>query len=252
MKDITIALLVKQKAAILPSWLEMIEALDYPKERINLFVRTNNNTDNTTAILRQWVSKVQGAYRQIHFDDSDASVEVEKYGVHEWNAQRFALLAAIRDSSIAWARGVDSDYFVVDCDNYLVPDTLRRLQAWNVPVVAPLLHCVDPEQPGYSNYHSLITPTGYYVEHENYYNFLAGRIRGCIEMPVVHCTYYIKGEYLPQISYHDGSEDYEYVIFSRNLRAKGIPQYLDNTKLYGYLTLREYGNLAFDRTKKLS
>ena len=58
-------------------------------------------------------------------------------------------------------------------------------------------------------------------------------------MDVVHCTYLIRREVLDKILYQDGTEDYEYVIFSRNLRNLGIQQYLDNRKIYGYLTLRE-------------
>ena len=37
----------------------------------------------------------------------------------------------------------------------------------------------------------------------------------------------------------DGTDDYEYVIFSRNLRKNGIPQYLENSYVSGYLTLTE-------------
>jgi len=55
----------------------------------------------------------------------------------------------------------------------------------------------------------------------------------------VHCTYLINADILKEISYSDDTKDFEYVIFSRNLRAKGIPQYLDNTRIYGYLTLDE-------------
>ena len=42
-------LLAKQKEACLPLYLDCIEALDYPKSSIVLYVRTNNNTDGTTA-----------------------------------------------------------------------------------------------------------------------------------------------------------------------------------------------------------
>jgi len=49
----------------------------------------------------------------------------------------------------------------------------------------------------------------------------------------------IRKDILPKIKYLDGTDDYEYVIFSRNLRASGVPQYLDNQQIYGYLSTRE-------------
>ena len=44
---ILLAILAKQKEEMLPLYLDCIEALDYPKSQIVLYVRTNNNTDGT-------------------------------------------------------------------------------------------------------------------------------------------------------------------------------------------------------------
>jgi hypothetical protein len=60
--------------------------------------------------------------------------------------------------------------------------------------------------------------------------------KGVIDVPVVHCTYFIRNDILSDISYDDNSGRYEYVIFSDVLRKKGIPQYLDNRMEYGFLT----------------
>ena len=57
-----------------------------------------------------------------------------------------------------------------------------------------------------------------------------------IEVPVVHCTYFVKNEVLPSVVYDDNSGRYEYVIFSDSLRKAGIPQYIDNRLDYGLLT----------------
>ena len=52
---VLVAILAKQKEPALPLYLECIEALDYPKSSIVLYIRTNNNTDRTEQILRDWV-----------------------------------------------------------------------------------------------------------------------------------------------------------------------------------------------------
>jgi hypothetical protein len=44
------------------------------------------------------------------------------------------------------------------------------------------------------------------------------------------------------MSYDDESYRYEYVIFSHIARLKGIPQYLDTTDVYGYVTFAETSN----------
>jgi hypothetical protein len=72
-----------------------------------------------------------------------------------------------------------------------------------------------------------------------YYQVLKQEVKGLIACDVVHCTYLIRKDILPAIKYLDGTDDYEYVIFSRELRRLGIPQYLDNRTIYGYLSTRE-------------
>jgi hypothetical protein len=44
------------------------------------------------------------------------------------------------------------------------------------------------------------------------------------------------------MSYDDESYRYEYVIFSHIARLQGIPQYLDTTDVYGYVTFAETSN----------
>ena len=57
-----------------------------------LYIRTNNNNDDTLNILRQWVEKVGDRYAGVYFDDTDVKESVQKYKQHEWNAERFKVL----------------------------------------------------------------------------------------------------------------------------------------------------------------
>ena len=141
---------------------------------------------------------------------------------------------------IEQALALDCDYYYVcDVDNFTLPHTLSTLVGYNLPVVSPMLKMADPEQPAYSNYHLLTNVKGYYLDDTRYYQVLKQEVKGLIACDVVHCTYLIRKDILPQIKYLDGTDDYEYVIFSRELRRLNIPQYLDNTQTYGYLTTRE-------------
>lgn len=241
---VLLAILAKQKEAVLPLYLRCIEALDYPKSRIHLWVRTNNNTDATGRLLTDWLQRVGRQYASVHFDGSDVDAQVQRFGVHEWNAERFKVLAAIRQESLRETvrRGCDY-YFVVDADNFLRPATLRELVSLRLPIVAPLLH---HEQPGhrYSNYHFLADGRGYYLDCPEYDYVLLGRIRGTIEVDVVHCTYLVRADVVDRLSYIDATGRHEYVVFSESARRQGIPQYLDNRQVYGYLSLTESSELA--------
>jgi len=234
---VLLAILAKQKETVLPLYLQCIERLDYPKAAITLHVRTNNNTDRTADILRAWLSRVSGDYAHVAFDDADVDARVEAFGVHEWNATRFKVLAQIRDASLrkTLEHGCDF-YFVADVDNFLAARTLRDLVALNLPIVAPMLRHVEGTS-RYSNFHADIDRDGYFVETPLYDAIVSRTKVGVFEVPVVHCTYLVRADRIGALRYDDGSDRHEYVVFSDSARRAGISQHLDNRHDYGFLTL---------------
>ena len=236
---VTIAILAKDKAHTLPLYLECLEAQTWPKHKTYLYIRTNNNNDDTAQVLRDWIARVNTKYAKIYFDDSDVDVPVQQFGQHEWTYERFKVLGKIRQDSVDWARENSSHYFVADCDNFIVPDTIESMMKTHLPIVAPFLRCVDYEKRFYSNYHETIDENGYYKASTFYYDILDQKVRGIIDVPVVHCTYFIHYEVLDKICYDDESWRYEYVIFSDSARKQNVPQYIDNRKIYGYVSFAE-------------
>ena len=237
-------ILAKDKAKLIDYWLsENLDKMDYPKDRVRLYFRTNNNNDDTQFLIQGWIDdqKIKGIeWRSIDFDFDDVPEQVQNYGVHEWNAERFKVLGRLRQEGIEQALALDCDYYYVcDVDNFTLPHTLSTLVNYNLPVVSPMLKMADPEQPAYSNYHLLANVNGYFLDDMRYYQVLKQEVKGLIACDVVHCTYLIRKDILPTIKYLDGTDDYEYVIFSRELRRLNIPQYLDNQQIYGYLSTRE-------------
>jgi glycosyltransferase involved in cell wall biosynthesis len=236
---VMLAILAKQKEQALPLYLDCIEALDYPKSSIVLYIRTNNNTDKTEQILRDWVASVGHLYHSVEFDASDVAEPVERYREHEWNPARFRVLGRIRNVSLRRALEHDCEfYFVADVDNFLRQCTRRELIAIDLPIVSPLLRSISPGA-FYSNYHAEIDANGYYKECEQYHWILSRWARGVIEVPVVHCTYLIRADILNNLTYEDGTSRHEYVVFSNSVRNHAIPQYIDNRQVYGYVTFGE-------------
>lgn len=257
--NVFIAILAKQKEGVLPLFLRSLYELNYPKENISLYVRTNNNTDNTKEILESWLAKHRAEYRYVAYDSSDIADAVQEYKVHEWNGVRFRALAKIRQASIDACLQSDSDYyFVIDVDNFLFPETLNDLIEANKPIVAPLLRYAvatdefpdtpeDQERVGshkcryYSNYHHMVDDYGSILNEPVYYQLLhrVEGYKGIWDVDCVHCTYLIQRKYLDKLTYLEDSDRYEYMVFSASARKAKINQYLDNRKIYGILTLTE-------------
>jgi glycosyltransferase involved in cell wall biosynthesis len=236
---VLVAILAKQKEASLPLYLECIEALDYPKSAIVLYVRTNNNTDGTEDILRRWIARVGHLYGGVEFDAENVEDRVEEFGVHEWNATRFHVLGRIRNISLRRTVERECDfYFVADVDNFIRSCTLRELVSLKVPIVAPFLRSIVPGSL-YSNYHAAIDGNGYYEECDQY-SWIANRwVTGVLEVPVVHCTYLVRADVIAHLHYQDGTDRHEYVIFSDGARKRAVPQYIDNRQVYGYISFGE-------------
>jgi hypothetical protein len=261
--NVFLALLVKQKEAVLPLFLESLNDWDYPKENIFIYIRTNNNTDNTKELLEEWIEEYGDKYKGLIYNSEDVPEKVEKYDVHFWNGERFRVLGKIRQESMNQALLTDCEYyFVVDTDNFLFPETLKELVKLDLPIVAPFLRYAvalgeNADTPieaakreghmsrYYSNYHDKVDDFGSIIAEDLYYKILNQEVRGLIECMCVHCTYLIKREYLSELNYLEQSDRWEYMVFSNSARDKGITQYIDNRTIYGVLTLSE--NLGASR-----
>ena len=255
--NVFLALLVKQKEAVLPLFLESLNDWDYPKENIFIYIRTNNNTDNTKQLLEEWIEEYGDKYKGLIYNSEDVPEKVEKYDVHFWNGERFRVLGKIRQESMNQALLTDCEYyFVVDTDNFLFPETLKELVKLDLPIVAPFLRYAvalgenadTPVEAAkreghmsryYSNYHDKVDDFGSIIAEDIYYKILNQEVKGLIECMCVHCTYLIKREYLSELTYLEQSDRWEYMVFSNSARDKGITQYLDNRTIYGVLTLSE-------------
>lgn len=246
-KKIFLAILARDKEATLPLYLECIEKLDYDKKNIVLYIRTNNNSDNTVQILKDFVNKNGTLYSNVVTNYSDVDKQLTTH--HEWNSDRFTVLGKIRQDSLLMTLEYGCDYyFVADCDNFILPHTLKSLMKFDVPIIAPFL--VSDQSNYYSNFHYEVDANGYLANDDRYNTIFSRSIKGVFQVKVVHCTYLVKADVINKLTYDDKSFRYEYVIFSDSARKNNIPQYIDNTEMYGIVTFKtkkeEMGQLYFD------
>ena len=252
---VLVAILARQNEEELPLYLACIESLDYAKSSIVLYIRTYNNTDATERRLREWAGRVGHLYAGVDFDAADVETRVEQFSGPECNATRLRVSGHIRQLSLSRAVEHACDfYFVANVGNFARRCTLRELVALNLPVVAPFLRSTGAGD-FYANYHAGIDANGYYQECDQYGWTLNRWVRGVLEMPVVNGTYLIRADVLNDLAYEDGTHRHEYVVFSESARQRGIPQYLDNRQVYGYVAFadgddRQLAN-GIERAKEL-
>lgn len=248
-KTVLIAILARNKAHVLPQFLNCLNLLEYNKKLITLYINTNNNQDNTQAILQEWADDHKEEYKNILFEAHHVK-DLDATKPHDWNAQRFKILGSIRNRSLQVAQEHACDYyFVIDCDNFIAPATLRTLLAKNKPIVAPMLKAFPERLDHYSNFFSAISPSGYYQSHPSYIPILYHQKIGTFKVPLVHCTYLIVSSVLDKLNYIDASDDYEFVVFSRSAREGSIDQFICNEMDFGYL-VHFHKNVTLEEEKE--
>ena len=231
-QTIFLAILARNKAHLLPHYLQCIERLQYPKELMTVYINTNDNVDQTEEILREWMQEHERTYHEIIFESSHHTLDDST--PHEWTVQRLKILGLIRNRSLEMAKQLKcAYYFVVDCDNFIAPRTLKVLIDKKKPIIAPMLYSIpEPNDPN-SNFFYAVTKDGYYTDHPDYYRILSREWIGTFPVPLVHCTYLIDASYLDLLSYTGDTDEYEFIIFARNARNNLVDQYICNEEIFG-------------------
>ena len=248
-KKVLLAILAKNKEHVLPKFLSCIDNLEYDKKLITVYINTNNNEDNTQEMLESWVKKNESKYSAIIFESHEVQ-ETQSTKPHEWTAERFKVLGGIRNKSMQKTKECGCDYyFVVDCDNFIAPCTLKELMSKDKQIIAPMLTAAPEKGDRYSNYFCAVDVSGYFAAHPDYMKILTHEMQGTFNVPVVHCTYLIKSECIDKLAYVDDTSDYEFVIFSKSARNNGIEQYICNEKDFGFL-VHFYEDISLEEEKQ--
>ena len=246
-KKVLWAVLAKQAEKTLPLYLQCLLNQDYDKKNIVLYIRTNDNTDKTEAILERFISENGNKYCSVIYDNSSVDSRLQEFENHDWNAFRFQILGKIRNESLKLAEENGCDfYFVCDVDNFIVSNTLSNLVSLNLEIVAPMLVNAKSKEVRdaglgggdlYSNFHCDYDEEGGYVHDSQYDKLITREYRGIHRVRLVHCTYLVRTDVIGEIDYLLNPYNYEYRNFTISAEQNGLPQYLDNRVPYGCLTL---------------
>ncbi|XP_049643660.1 procollagen galactosyltransferase 1 [Suncus etruscus] len=248
---VLIALLARNAAHALPTTLGALERLRHPKARTALWVATDHNADNTTAVLREWLVAVKSLYHSVEWRPAEEpQAYPDEEGPKHWSDSRYEHVMKLRQAALKAARDLWADYILfLDADNLLVnPDTLRLLMAENKTVVAPMLE----SRAAYANFWCGMTAQGYYRRTPAYIPIRRRERRGCFPVPMVHSTLLIdlRKTASRHLAFYPPHPDYTWsfddiIVFAFSCKQAEVQMYVCNKADYGFLPvpLRSHSSL---------
>ncbi|XP_037566970.1 procollagen-lysine,2-oxoglutarate 5-dioxygenase isoform X1 [Dermacentor silvarum] len=220
---VLIAIFVEHPTPFLKEAMNKIYNLNYPKEKIHLFV--HNAEEFHDAEVNKFVEEKGPAYHSVKYLDVS---EAKK----EWHARNLALEECLK-INCDYAFFVDSE---VHIDN---PGTLRLLIETNRTIVAPLL---SREKSLWSNFWGSLSADGYYARSHDYVSLVKRERKGIWNVPLVNGAYLINGSLVKSRekfpSFINGLLDPD-MAFCKNMRDKGIFMFMTNMDNYGHLVNAE-------------
>ncbi|XP_061605177.1 procollagen galactosyltransferase 1 [Phyllopteryx taeniolatus] len=238
---VVLALICRNSEHSLPYVLGAVERLDYPKERIAVWVATDHNEDNTTAILRDWLVNVQNLYHYVEWRPKEEPRHYEdEEGPKGWPDPRYEHVMKLRQVALESAREMWADYFMLmDCDNLLTnTNVLWSLMSENKTVIAPMLD----SRAAYSNFWCGMTSQGYYKRTPAYMPMRKRVRKGCFAVPMVHSTFLIdlRKEASRQLAFHPPHPEYNWayddiIVFAYSARMADVQMFVSNRETYGYI-----------------
>jgi len=115
---------------VLSMFLGYIEKLNYPKDRISIFIQTDHNIDSTYNVLFTWSENVKILYHSIKLlHESEPFEYADTVGPNVWSENRYLKVLKLRQNALEEARKQWANYILfIDSDNFLLnSETLNIL-----------------------------------------------------------------------------------------------------------------------------
>ncbi|XP_074121037.1 multifunctional procollagen lysine hydroxylase and glycosyltransferase LH3 [Sminthopsis crassicaudata] len=216
-----LSVFVEQPTPFLPRFLQRLLLIDYPPEKITLFLH-NNEVHHEPHIAAAWPQL------QDHF--SAVKLVGPEEALTPAQARDMAMDNCRQDPECEFYFSLDADAVITN------PQTLRNLIEENRKVIAPML---SRHGKLWSNFWGALSPEEYYARSEDYVELVQRKRVGVWNVPYVSQAYLIKGETLrkelPQREIFSQSESDPDMAFCKTVRDKGIFLHLSNQEEFGRL-----------------
>ena len=221
---VLLALFIESPTPFLLEVLEKVTQLDYPKDKISLWIHCNTLHHET--LVHGWVELVQTLYRNVTYVGPDRAIQE----------------SVAKDTAINMCLQWSYDYLLL-MDSLAMLDhahTLTRIMETNRNVVAPLL--VRPFRM-FSNFWGDVAANGFYSRSRDYTEIIQRTRLGVWNVPFINSAVLIKGAWLkargtnlPSFTSSVWDPD---LAFCAWMRDKGHFMYVSNLEDYGHLLNRE-------------
>jgi hypothetical protein len=243
---VQITILAREMEKQLPMFLKCVENIDYDPKSLSIYIHTNNNSDNTTEVLRDWYTEVKDSkkYRMVKFIEEHypmldgkvaKSIHPDLNGEDAWYSDggiRLKMLGQIRDRSLDYARYTGCDYyFVCDVDNFFPPETITYCVEQDKPIFAPMM--VENSGSPPRGFYLKCASNGYWNGSDENINLSRPiwnkTLVGTFAVDLVHMCYMVRtNEIHKGLEYKTDGVQMEYVTFSASARRNGIQQFVGN------------------------
>jgi len=234
MPRVQFTILARDKEPNMSMFFQCIENTDYDPKCIDIYAHTNNNSDRTGEMLKDWCNGNRKRFGNMHMVEEDIPELRDKPGRKsetDWYANggiRLVKLAEIRQKSLEYAYSQNCQYyFVCDIDNFFPPETLQYCVTQNKPIIAPMMVQNNGGAP--RGFYFQCSESGYWKDTALSRPIWNKDIRGIFEVELVHMCYLMRTDNLKRgISYHTDGIQMEYVTFANSARQNRIKQYVSN------------------------
>uniref|UniRef100_A0A8C4GN35 procollagen-lysine 5-dioxygenase n=1 Tax=Dicentrarchus labrax TaxID=13489 RepID=A0A8C4GN35_DICLA len=209
-----VAVFIEHATPFMEEFLDRLTTLNYPPERIRLFIHNNRH-----------IQKFWERYRALF---PDALLVGPEENLKENKARNMA--ACKKDPQCDYYFSIDSDVALTNVD------TLRILIEENKSVIAPML---SRHGKLWSNFWGALSPEGYYSRSEDYIEIVQAKRIGLWNVPYITQAYLIKGSVLrsklSQVSLYVDQEMDPDMVFCRTIRDQGVFMFVSNRDEFGRL-----------------
>ncbi|XP_023102058.2 multifunctional procollagen lysine hydroxylase and glycosyltransferase LH3 isoform X2 [Felis catus] len=218
---VLLAVFVEQPTPFLPRFLQRLLLLDYPPDRVTLFLH-NNEVYHEPHIADSW-PQLQGHFSAVKLVGPEEALTPGE-------ARDMAMDSCRQDPECEFYFSLDADAVITN------QQTLRILIEENRKVIAPML---SRHGKLWSNFWGALSPDEYYARSEDYVELVQRKRVGVWNVPYISQAYVIRGETLrtelPQREVFSGSDTDPDMAFCKSLRDKGIFLHLSNQQEFGRL-----------------
>lgn len=224
---VLIGIFIEQPTPFISQFFNRLLNLQYPKERIQLFIHNHESLHQSNV----------DAFLAVHGSKYNA---VKVLGPEE-NAEN----AEARNMAVDMCRqSPDCEYyFSLDAAVVLKnSNTLKSLVEQNKSIIAPLVGLLGKL---WSNFWGALSSDGFYARSEDYVDIVQGQRVGVWNVPYISSVYLMKGSTLRSELkeldlYHSDRLDPD-MAFCHNMRERGVFMFVTNRETFGHiLSLENY------------